>query len=179
MAGFWGNAVYRRLNPDVPQRMAEIGVFDGANSGWLLARMPLLTLYMVDPWRVYSDSLQPDAHQDAGKWDRVRRMALARTDFAGSRRIVLPMSSADAVSEIPDGSLDMPFIDANHTYEFVTRDLVAYWDKVKPGGWLAGHDYERKPPRIYGVFDAVNEFVERKGLALELDEDATWFVRKV
>jgi len=178
MAGFWGNAVYRRLNPAVPQRMAEIGVFDGQNSGWLLARCPLLTLLMVDQWRAYDDSSQPDTVHNPGKWDRVRRMALARTDFADARRIVLHLTSLEAAAKIPDGSLDLAFVDANHSLPFVQRDIAAYWAKVKRGGWLAGHDYERKEPRIYGVFQAVNEFAAARKLPLELDEDATWFVRR-
>ena len=164
MAGFWGNAVYRRLQPDRPQSAAEIGVFDGQNSGWLLARLPMLTLHMVDQWKAYHDSKQPDTVHDAGKWDRVRRMALARTDFAGARRIVHHTDSVSAAAAVQNGSLDMAFIDANHSLEFVRRDIVAWWPKVRPDGWLAGHDYERKPPRIYGVQQAVDEFASAKGL---------------
>ena len=181
MAGFWGNAVYRRLKPNEHQRVAEIGVFDGQNSAWLLARLPKLTLYMVDQWTPYQDSVQPDTAYDAGKWDRVRRMALARTDFAEERRKVVHAQSHEAAKEVPNGSLDMAFIDANHSYEYVKRDIAAWWPKVKPMGFLAGHDWEKKEPRKYGVVQAVQEFAASIGMSawVQLDEDATWFIRKV
>lgn len=178
MAGYLGNAIYRRIEPNVPQRVAEIGVFDGPTSAWLLARLPRLTLYMVDQWKVYHDSRQPDTSLDSDKWIRVRRMAHSRTEFAKDRRVVLDGDSVAMAAKIKDGSLDMAFIDANHTIEGVRRDIEAYWPKVKPGRWLAGHDWEKNEPRVYGVVQAVKEFSERTGLLYELDEDATWFIRK-
>lgn len=46
-----------------------------------------------------------------------------------------------ASEQIEDGSLDWLFIDADHTYEGVTSDIVAWWPKLKPGGLISGHDY--------------------------------------
>lgn len=46
-----------------------------------------------------------------------------------------------AAKNFEDGSIDMCFIDANHTYEFVKRDIEAYLPKMKKGGTLAGHDW--------------------------------------
>lgn len=55
-------------------------------------------------------------------------------------------------------SIDLVFIDANHTYEFVKRDIEAWTPKIKKGGILAGHDYGNDGYRPYqGVYDAVNE----------------------
>lgn len=178
MAGYLGNAIYRRLRSDVPQRVAEVGVLDGPTSAWLLARLPKLTLYMVDQWKAYHDSVQPDTAHDGGKWVRIYRMAHSRTEFAKDRRIVLHGDSVEMAAQIKDGSLDMAFIDANHSYEHVKRDIGAYWPKVKSGGRLAGHDWEKNEPRNYGVVDAVTEFSKANSLLYELDEDATWFILK-
>jgi len=46
-----------------------------------------------------------------------------------------------AANNFQDGSIDMCFIDANHTYEFVKRDIEAYLPKMKKGGTLSGHDW--------------------------------------
>ena len=35
---------------------------------------------------------------------------------------------------------DAVFIDGNHSYEYVKKDLENYWSKVKPGGIIALHD---------------------------------------
>jgi hypothetical protein len=70
--------------------------------------------------------------------------------------------SAEAAGAYLDGSLDFVFIDADHSYEGVRRDLAAWWPKVKPTGVLAGHDYDEK-----GVRKAVDEFVEAHHLKVQ------------
>jgi hypothetical protein len=54
-----------------------------------------------------------------------------------------------------DQSLDWVYIDADHHYEPVCRDIDAWLPKVKPGGVIAGHDYSNYPG--FGVIQAVNE----------------------
>lgn len=50
-------------------------------------------------------------------------------------------NSAESARHFADGSVDFVFIDADHTYEAVKLDLAAWLPKVKPGGIIAGHDY--------------------------------------
>lgn len=64
--------------------------------------------------------------------------------------------SQDVVSKYADESLDFCFIDGSHEYEDVKKDILAYLPKVKKGGILAGHDYDR----IWqGVINAVDEIL--------------------
>lgn len=63
--------------------------------------------------------------------------------------------SDKAASKYADGSLDFVFIDAGHSYENASADIKAWLPKVKPGGFLAGHDYKSAP----GVHKAVNELL--------------------
>lgn len=77
--------------------------------------------------------------------------------------------SFDRIREFEDGSIDFAFIDANHTYEFVSKDIAAILPKMKKGGILAGHDYNLSHP---GVMQAVNEaFVETIQRDFYLPED--------
>src|SRR5207253_8367684 len=41
-----------------------------------------------------------------------------------------------------DASVDFVFIDAGHDFNSVCNDIRVWLPKVKPGGVLAGHDYE-------------------------------------
>jgi predicted O-methyltransferase YrrM len=51
------------------------------------------------------------------------------------------MSSEEAVKDFDDGSLDMVWIDADHSHEGCSRDIDLWLPKVKKGGLICGHDY--------------------------------------
>lgn len=74
--------------------------------------------------------------------------------FEGHFKTKFGGDSFDRIKEFEDNSVDFAFIDANHTYEFVSRDIAAMIPKMKRGGVLAGHDYNLSHP---GVIQAVNE----------------------
>jgi len=57
-------------------------------------------------------------------------------------------------SKFLDNTLYFVFIDANHNYEYVKKDILAWFPKVKEGGVLAGHDYSSD---FCGVIEAVGE----------------------
>ncbi len=72
------------------------------------------------------------------------------------------MSSVAAAPLVADGWADFVFIDAGHSYHAARADIEAWEPKVKPGGWLGGHDYH---PKFPGVIRAVDEwFGERVSL---------------
>jgi len=83
----------------------------------------------------------------------------------------------EAGSHIAPGSLDFAYLDGRHDYESVKQDLELWYDKVRPGGIFAGHDYrDGVPPQgVFGVKSAVNEFFGAKGLPVKATHvDAPW-----
>jgi len=165
---------------------AEIGVAAGATAMGLLYHLPKLTLLMVDSWATYSpdhpyfksgDSM---ACLSREKMDGVMNQAIANTDFAKNRRRIIRNDSAEAASEISDSSLHFAFIDADHTYDAVKRDIAAWWPKIMPGGFLSGHDYGFRHDRrgIWGVTRAVNEFVQVSQLELVRGIYYVWMTPK-
>ena len=64
-----------------------------------------------------------------------------------------------AAERIEDGSLDVVYIDGDHSYGGVMRDLTGYAPKIKRGGLIMGHDYTIHPRIDFGVVRAVNDFV--------------------
>ena len=75
------------------------------------------------------------------------------------RAELLVMTTHEAAAHVPDGSLDFVFIDADHSYEAVADDISCWRPKVRVGGWLGGHDYNRHFP---GVIKAVDRAFGRR-----------------
>jgi SAM-dependent methyltransferase len=48
--------------------------------------------------------------------------------------------SAKAAELFADATVDFVYVDADHSYPSVTRDIKAWWPKIKPGGVMAGDD---------------------------------------
>jgi hypothetical protein len=67
----------------------------------------------------------------------------------------IKLPSLEAVKLYADRSLDFVYIDAAHDYANVKADILAWKPKVKPGGILAGHDYNKE--NSPGLVQAVNE----------------------
>jgi len=79
--------------------------------------------------------------------------------------------SAGAARCYVDESIHFIFLDADHTYEGVGRDITCWLPKIAVGGILAGHDYEWT-----GVRQAVSELLPQ---ATNYKRDPhCWFVRK-
>ncbi len=60
------------------------------------------------------------------------------------------------VLDVQDESIDTLFIDGDHTYEGVKKDIEAWMPKVKKGGTIIFHDYKRDRAHE-GVEQAVDE----------------------
>lgn len=115
--------------------MAEVGVRDGRTSFHLLEHCANLELTAIDleVYKFYT----PEVAERYGK--RLR---------------VLQGNSSQVADLIEDASLDLVFIDADHSYEGVCKDILAYTPKLKPSGLLTGHDID-----FFGVNRAVKELI--------------------
>jgi hypothetical protein len=159
-----------------PMMVAEVGVHRARTSVRLLTEFPRMHLYCVDLWRAYptqsSDTLSRETQEQHDLWF-TESMSLLRT--FGDRAEVLRMDSVAAVPEMQP--LDAAFLDASHEYEGCKRDLVAYWNQVRPTGILCGHDFRKTD--LPGVTQAVLEFAHERGLDLHEADGNLWWFRKV
>ena len=77
----------------------------------------------------------------------------------GTRKYKAIKATSKAISKkFANESLDVVFIDLNHTYEAVKEDIKLWLPKVKKGGYIAGDDYHE---HWKGVIQAVDELLPR------------------
>ena len=89
-----------------------------------------------------------------------RRGAFASAMDQGTVRLY-ESDSVDAMRRFPDGYFDWIYIDANHSYDAVKRDIDEAKSKIKEQGLLVFNDYifwSHREFMPYGVVQAVNEF---------------------
>jgi hypothetical protein len=115
---------------------AEVGVYQGDYSRWLLKMMPGLKLYGVDAWTSYQ------GYKDFRKNDIVESYDRAVKNTEGFDCTLIKGWSNEVVDQFEDGSLDFVFIDGNHSYEWAVWDIAKWSKKVRKGGIVYGHDYD-------------------------------------
>ena len=97
-----------------------------------------------------------------------------RDNYPNAMYLIMP--SVDAAKMVDDGSLDMVYIDADHKYESVKADILAWLPKVKEGGYIGGHDFGRNEnDRGWGVRKAVEEIFGKN--YIHYPENAIWEVK--
>lgn len=152
---------------------AEVGVHRGDFSAWFLHRWPGKRYLCIDHYEDYT-ALPGCPSREADK--HVARCQLARF---GDRVDWIEKDSAVALSELDPGSLDFVYVDALHEYWSAAGDIDAAWLALKPGGILAGHDFDCDLP---GVVQAVIDFANREGVTVWLTSEPafiwSWFCFK-
>jgi predicted O-methyltransferase YrrM len=82
--------------------------------------------------------------------------------------------SWDAAAEFSDDSVDFCYVDAGHDYDSVSRDLKAWWPRIRSGSWFAGDDYTKGYPElqqaVWDFFGLLEIKVSRMGRC--------WIVKK-
>lgn len=119
----------------------ELGVYKGAFAEHILMHCPSIRrYYMLDPW-CHLDEWNKPANVDQRSFDEFYALAMSRTEFARERRIVLRGRTTEAIDAISDQSLDIAYVDGDHTLRGIAIDLICTYPKIRPGGILAGDDY--------------------------------------
>jgi len=159
------------------KRGAEIGISEGVNAYNLLNGLPdLKTFYLVDRWLFYNECPRTKAKNLS--YDEIRKRFFNRLDLFQDRIILLWMDSLKAAQQVKDNSLDFIYIDANHYYQFVLANIVAWTPKVKDGGIISGHDYGYgEKERGFGVKKAVNDCFGVKNVNVDNNTTTWWLVK--
>jgi hypothetical protein len=129
----------------------EIGVFEGTNALNIIHELAMKKLVLIDPYQTYSEQGESVSSIHAKKLALTRLSRFRNVEF-------IKKTSDEAIKSVVD-PLDFVYIDGNHEYQHVRKDIRNYYPQVKKGGVIGGHDYF-----LPSVMRAVNEFVQILGV---------------
>jgi len=168
-----------RLDPVARTTVVEVGVWRGKMSKVLLSRTKFMVLHMVDRWEAppdgdsYASSGSEIAAGLKGSFDQAFHESVNIAQAYPKRAHVIKEDSVAAAARFEDGSVDIVFIDGDHSYNGCHRDVVAWLPKVRKGGWIGGHDYAH--PKQGEVKRAVDELFAGKKIVL--GGNRSWWVK--
>lgn len=161
--------------------IVEVGVYTGNFS--LILLEPLYDVidkfHAIDPW----------INENGTFNNNIYNKFIGKTAPYAGKLNVIKNFSVDASKQFEDNSIDLIFIDADHSYESAKEDIGVWYPKVRSGGILSGHDYLNDKfarCKAFGsdrgkceVKKAVDEFVNGKSLKLNVSECGDcWWVEK-
>lgn len=146
--------------------VVEIGVASGCFTKQILATYKSLSkLVIIDSWQFQEEGYNDPCNLDQATQDERYRQIQA--DLIGEPRVEIVRAwSNEAVSRFKDNSIDLLYLDANHSYDACKQDLELWFPKIKKGGIFAGHDYCAGDGVGHGVKKAVDEFALLHGLTV-------------
>ena len=131
-------------------KWVEIGVRFGYNAENVLNNYNIDKIYLIDPYcelpyltHLFSkDKVKDYKVQARNRLNKYKNKCIWLEDF-----------SQNVCDKIEGGSIDILYIDGDHSSKAVLQDLELYYDKVKEGGLIIGDDYNEE-----GVKEAIEEF---------------------
>ena len=87
---------------------------------------------------------------------------------------IVPVTAFFDTDFVFPGEADLVFEDSTHTQQYLSYALPFWWNKVRNGGILSGHDYTLRP-----VQQAVDLFAALNRLTVKtFDQSSIWFIEK-
>ena len=133
------------------ERFVEIGVWKGGSTAYMGVE-----IYNSKKNIIYDAIDTFEGSREHGEVRGLYEEAYSNLKSLIDLKVVnlIKSHSLEAVKKYEDETIDFCFIDGSHEYEDVKADILAYLPKVKKGGILSGHDYDK----IWsGVIQAVDE----------------------
>ncbi len=170
--------LYSKFVKELPDesKIVEVGCWKGKSVAYLAVEIinsnKKIKIDAVDTW---DGTLNEEYHQQDTYVRDNKLYDLFLSNIEPVKNVVNPirMDSVSAAELYEDESLDVVFIDAAHDYENVRNDVLAWYPKVKPNGYIAGHDYYHPPVKA-----AVDEVLSDKGVIHYSVIEGCWCLRK-
>jgi hypothetical protein len=169
----WGSYYYGNVSALASllkvDSVTEVGVAYGGHAHFILKNNPEIHYVGVDPYEFgydANDAFCSDVEKYLGlkgqsALDKLHEGVSASLQRFPGRATLIRTDSITYADSLDLESHNLVFLDDNHTYEYVSKELKSWWPKIKQGGVLCGDDYW-----MSDVSKAVDEFVQFNKLKL-------------
>ena len=157
---------------------AEIGTYNGNFARKILYFTNPQKLHLIDPW---VDSWHDGAAYQDKMNNRYQNVLKRFNREINLGKVAIHRGySHEVCNNFEDNYFDWIYIDGNHQYEFVKKDLELYYPKIKMGGFITGDDYYGKGHWWQDdVKKAVDEFIATKLVKLIMIKNGQFLLEKV
>ena len=144
-------------------KILEIGVFQGKFSDFIFNEMQPSELHLIDLFEGMMDSGDEDGNNPIFI-DLKESYDNLKNKFSKNNQVFLHKGfSYEILNKFEDNYFDLIYLDGDHSYEGVKKDLIMSFKKIKNEKYICGHDYQTnfiKTNNFYnfGVKRAVDEF---------------------
>jgi hypothetical protein len=154
-------------------KIMEIGVFRGDFSEFIFNEMNPSELHLVDLFDGMMCSGDVDGNNTININLNVSYNNLNEKYKECDNVFVKKGKSEVVFEEYSDDYFDIIYIDGDHSYEGVKKDLESALKKIKNGGYICGHDYETNSFKTqfkyeFGVKQAVDEFCLKNNFKISI-----------
>ena len=152
----------------------ELGVRSGHYSEAILNILKPANLYLVDAWKHLDDYIDSSNVSNERHEEKYQEVV---NKFKNNLNVhIMRMLTTEAVSQFEDNYFDFIYIDANHAYKYVKKDIEDWYPKLKTNGIMSGDDYHLA---WKGVIQAVDEFANKNLYQVHIaHKNNTWFFQK-
>ena len=142
--------------------LLEVGSYAGESASMFAESGKFMSVVCVDPWGT-----------GCPKYKKQAELAEVEFDKAVQRHHPVIIKRKGVLRDFVDSEthVDVCYIDGKHDYRSVLRDVYQAMLFLKPGGIMAGHDYNKDHP---GVMKAVDTIYGRG--SFKVYKDGTWAV---
>ncbi len=180
----WGDMYYHvipsLINKFNLKKMCEIGVAFAGHADAILSKTDIDKFYAVDSYQLSettTDNFTFDGiNYNQNHYNDLYEFAKKRLERFEDRSVFIRKTSEEASLMFDDDSIDIVFIDGEHTYSAIKNDINKWQSKVKMGGIISGHDYN------HGNFPDIKKFVDEWCLenkyTLNIEDGYVWWVIK-
>jgi hypothetical protein len=149
----------------------EIGTHQALNAYSIMQNLPIRKLYLIDPYTLYDDGINTYSNRDRDYEIAKQRMK----PFENNIEFIKEPSEVACKLFQGKYKVDFVYIDGNHSYDYVKKDIELYYPFVKSGGVIGGHDFRAD---FEGLCRAVIEFIDNEKLQLQGGQMDWWIVKK-